>query len=604
MADQVIAQRWTDACLAQLAGGVGPDGRVLPGKGWVALRRLGWGAVAPVGVVVSDRVRRVAEEEAARALRLSTSRRLVVVALLSTWPRNPAQRTDQEWSTLRRSLPDGVDSATIRNRTRQITAWVTRCDRLPVDMCELEAAPGVARQVSLAAADRQLVRVQRVDDRMVRVWVQLPVCPLPGSYADWVWHALTVRVPATMPGTPTVCTPTLRPAVDGVRVDLPWRVDHIPSTLMGHTRAVGADWGVNTLLTGTFADSDGSGGSSLRAMGGPLRFDATGVSSKFVRLRRHREQLNTKIDHLTRLVQGRPAAAVPDPALLTKLMRLRTEHETVCARIRHLNRALAWSAARWLVDHATTADATVIYLEDLTTLEARSGSRSLNRRLSGAVRGQVSTAVHHLATKAGVAVVRVPARGTSSCCPRCGATVRHVKAPDRLVAGYRWTTCGCGLSADRDHAAAQRIAARGLANQTRTRRDPTTGGGIIRTAIDAPIHPHRPRRRKKTPGAAAPSRPRRDRRKNGPTRQQVRPATFRCSPLLPSRRQTPAPADSPQAVTGKRPAGRLPQETHPGLQVPTTIPTRPHRVRGALLGHGFHHLVHATPVPTAKRPNR
>ncbi|GAA5179589.1 hypothetical protein GCM10023322_10030 [Rugosimonospora acidiphila] len=214
------------------------------------------------------------------------------------------------------------------------------------------------------------------------------------------------------------------------------------------------------------------------------------------------------------------------------------------------------------------------------------------------------TAVAHLAAKAGIAVVRVPAPGTSSGCPRCGAALRHVKAPDRLVAGYRWAVCGCGLSADRDHAAAQRIAARGLTNQTTTRRDRTTGTGVIRTATDTRSTRDGPHGSRSNRGPAAPSKSRRDRRKTGPTRTQVQPRTLRSSPLLPLRRQAPAPsAVALQAATGKRPAGRLPQETHPGLQVPTTIPTRPHRVRDALLGHGLHRLVHPTPVPTAKRPN-
>ncbi|WP_203921438.1 zinc ribbon domain-containing protein [Rugosimonospora africana] len=600
IAGQVIAQHWADADLAQLAGGVGPDGRALPGKGWMALRRLGWGAVAPEDVVVSDRVRRVAQEEAARGLRLATGRREVIAALLAAWPKDPSARTGEEWSGLRAVLPGGVDNATIRSRTRQISAWVARNGRLPIGLCELESAPGVARQVSLAAADRQQVRVERLDEATVRVWVQLPVCPAPSGYRDWAWHALTVRLPRTVPVTATVCTPTLRPGDGKVRVDLPWQIPHTPPPLTGHTRAVGVDWGLNTLLTCTVADLDQQG--SLTTAGGPLRFDATGVSAKLVRLRRHREQVKTKLDHLTRLSEGRPPGAAPDPALGSKLGRLRVEHDAVCARIRHLNQALAWSAARWLVDHASTVDATVIYLEDLTTLEARGGSRSLNRRLSGAVRGLVFTAVTHLAGKAGMTVVRVPARGTSSGCPRCNGAVRHVKAPDRVVAGYRWTICGCGLTMDRDHAAARRIAARGLTNQTNTRRERgDTAHGTIRTATDVPIS-HQPRRAK-NPSAAAAPKPRRDRRKNGPTRTQVRPRTVKTPPLLPLRRQAPAPAQLPQATTGKRPAGRLPQETHQVLQVPTTVPTpprHPHQVHGALLGHGFHRHVHATPVPAAK----
>jgi hypothetical protein len=107
MADQVVGGHWSDVDLAVLGRGVGPDGGELPTKGWMALRRLGWTAVAPTGVVVSDRVRRIAEEEAARALRAGVYRRAVVAALLSTWPGEPAARTNDEWQALRAVLPEG-----------------------------------------------------------------------------------------------------------------------------------------------------------------------------------------------------------------------------------------------------------------------------------------------------------------------------------------------------------------------------------------------------------------------------------------------------------------------------------------------------------------
>ncbi|WP_161557888.1 zinc ribbon domain-containing protein [Micromonospora sicca] len=328
-----------------------------------------------------------------------------------------------------------------------------------------------------------------------------------------------------------------------------------------------------------------------------MRFDATGVSAKLVRLRRHREHLKTKADHLTRLRDGRPTHNPAAAALNAKLALLEAEHSAVCARIRHLNNALAWSAARWLVDHATAVGATAIYIEDLATLEAHGRSRSLNRRLSGAVRGTVFTAIAHLAAKAGIAVVTVPARGTSSGCPRCGAVVKHVKTPQGRVAGYRWATCSCGLSMDRDHAASQRIAARGLANQPKTRRG-RNGNTAIRTATDTPVR-HRTRR----PTRAATIRPVRDRRKTVPTPRQVRPAAVKTSRLLPLRRQVPAPAEPPPGTAGKRPAGRTPQETQPSgrvrqvpYTVPTTAPRHPHRVRGAVLGRGFHRHVHATPI--------
>jgi hypothetical protein len=317
------------------------------------------------------------------------------------------------------------------------------------------------------------------------------------------------------------------------------------------------------------------------------------VSAKLVRLRRHRERLKTKLEHLIRLRDGRAGTA--DLALAGKIAKLQGEHAAVCNRIRNLNKALAWSAARWLVDHATAAGATVLYLEDLATLEAGGASRGLNRRLSGQVRGTVFSAASHLAAKAGIAVVAVPARGTSSGCPRCGNPVKHVKAPDRAIAGYRWTTCSCGLSLDRDHSASRRIAGRGLTNQNATRRH-RNGTARIRTATDTPVHSRTRRPARKV--ATAPK-PVRDRRKTGPTPQRGHPAPIKTSPLLPSRRQTPAPASPITRVVGKRPAGRTPPAAYPGRQVPHTIPTprRPHRVRAAILGRGFHRHVHATPSP-------
>ncbi|WP_222106071.1 hypothetical protein, partial [Catellatospora sichuanensis] len=85
MAAAVVSGHWSSADLDILAGGVGPDGRALPVRGWTALRRLGWTAAVPGGVYVSDRVRRCAEEEAARALRLAVHRRQVVAAIVATW---------------------------------------------------------------------------------------------------------------------------------------------------------------------------------------------------------------------------------------------------------------------------------------------------------------------------------------------------------------------------------------------------------------------------------------------------------------------------------------------------------------------------------------
>src|SRR5207245_493966 len=148
---------WSAADLELLASGQSADGRVLPAKGWMALRRLGWTAVAPAGVYVSDRVRRVVEEQAARMLRAAVYRRSIVAAIVGCWPADPGRRTEVEWQALRAVLPAGVTTAEIRNRTRQIHAYLAAHGVLPADITEVEGLPAVAGEVLLAAADRQLV---------------------------------------------------------------------------------------------------------------------------------------------------------------------------------------------------------------------------------------------------------------------------------------------------------------------------------------------------------------------------------------------------------------------------------------------------------------
>ena len=85
MTMSVVAARWNDGDLCRVGRGVGPDGRALPTKGWMALRRLGWHAAAPEGVYASDRVRRVRG-------------RLPGGASTTTWPPPPSSR----WGTTAR----------------------------------------------------------------------------------------------------------------------------------------------------------------------------------------------------------------------------------------------------------------------------------------------------------------------------------------------------------------------------------------------------------------------------------------------------------------------------------------------------------------------
>ncbi|GGP10060.1 hypothetical protein GCM10012278_48200 [Nonomuraea glycinis] len=573
LASAVIAERWTEEALDELAGGVGPDGRDLPAKGYKALRRLGWGSRSEPGVYVSDRVRCCADEEAARALRLALHRRTIIEAILKTWPENSRKRTDAEWAALREALPAGVPVAEIRHRTRQVQAIIDGGGAFPLGIIEAEDAPFNAAQILLAAADKQLVTVTRTGERTVELRVQLPSVERPASRRDWAWHVLPVNLPRNVPGDVVkICVPSLRVKDGRVRVDLPFEVEVPFAPASGHVIAAGFDWGLNTLLAATIGRLTPHG--RVESDGRPLSYDASVVSAKLHRLRGHREDLAAKRRHYDNLLTGLAGQADGDvrgPELLASRERTDVEHRRVCARIRHLNDALAWNAARWAVDQAGAAGATVIYLEDLATLEAR-GRRQGNARLSGQVRGRVVDAIRHLAAKTRIAVVTVPARGTSRFCPRCGdgaSELMHVLAPDRLTQrGWKWAYCSaCGLSCDRDRAAAERIVSRGLLGQQTTFTDRTTGKRAIRAGVDGNVtRVRRPKkatraiRRARRSGTDLHPRPenrtsRADRSKTGPTRKRQTRMRKMTSSRMPDRRPVPALT----FAVGNRPAGQAPQ---------------------------------------------
>jgi hypothetical protein len=607
MAGAVLTQGWTPTCLEELASGKSGDGRALPAKGWMAIRRLGRSCQPPHGIYVCDRIRRCAEEQAARALRLALYRRSITSAIIQTWPVDSSRRTEQEWQALRTALPAAVGAAEIRNRTRQIRTHLTEHETLPQDLPDLEAPPTISRQALLAAADKQLFTMQRAGEDAAVLRLQLPLTAAPATSRDWIWHVLVVRLPPTIPAEVVkLCAPTLRVAGHHLRVDLPFQVRLPATSSTGHRTAVGFDWGLNTLLTGALGHLTTDG--RVLCDGRMLRYDATAISAKLYRLRGHREDLAAKRAHYDTLLDE---LASPHPRW-AELHRLReraeAEHAHVCARIRYLNDALAWSAARWAVDQAHQGGASVIYLEDLTTLEARGHRRVGNARLSGQVRGSVVHVIRHLAAKVGIAVVTVPARGTSKYCPRCGtgtSPLTHTPAPDRPnQRGWKWSICPrCGLSCDRDFAAAERIVSRGLLGQPHVRTDRTSGVRTTMVAIEGnvararratkqsaprpPLQRARTSRAKTGPTPKRPTRTRQTSQNNQASRIGRVGASPRFSRQVPDRRLVPSPI--PVSGCGQRPEGQPPQN-HRRKTVETGAARDPQSPPT-----GFHH-VRATPV--------
>lgn len=575
-ARKLLAVGYTPEGLATLARGVGPDGKKLPFNGYVAARRLGWAPKSPDGVYLPDRLRRCGEEAAMRKLRQAAWVSQVIAGIAAAWPAKPKKRTSDEWDRLWAAVPDGTDKATVRNRTRQLADHLTKHSRLPSGVCELEPDPKPGRTLLLAAADRQLVTVERPTPRMMVLHVKLPTVPTPQTRRDWAWHALPVDLPSHVPDDVRLHTSTLR-LVDGrVRVDLPWTQAVADVRGDGHTRAVGFDWGVNTLITATIGDLSTSG--DVFTDGKPAHFTAPGIAAKTARIRRHRQQLTGRRDRLTGLISGLDAAGPHHATLTAKRDRLQTDIDAAARRQTYLNRQTAWAAARWLVDLAVANGATVIYAEDLRTMEARGLGRKVNTRASNTVRGRILDATRHLAARAGIAVVEVPARDTSKLCPRCHTRLKHVPSPDRAdERGHKWAVCrACGFSGDRDHAAAERIVSRGLASQAHVRRHRTTG--VMRAAAHQDVRVRRTLR-------PAPR----------------KPATSRRSGL-----SRPAPAtdtDVSDLASGGT-ASNGPATSGCEMPSSTTVstPRQARRIRRCRRAHGRGYHLHAHASPTVTRP--
>ncbi|MFE2572195.1 zinc ribbon domain-containing protein [Streptomyces mirabilis] len=581
MTGALLAGHWNTTDVDALAGGQDPGGRKLPSNAWMALRRLGW--TVSCEVKVNDRIVRMAQEQAGRALRSVKWRADLVAGVLAVWPEDPKKRTGEEWDAVRAAIPGGehLPSSIIRSRTRQITSFERNHGRRPVDVFELEPTPRVARMLLLAACDGQQATIERsaTEPTKALLRLQLPTRPSPQTYRDWTWVECSITLPPTVPANAVIHLPTLRIAGGKVRADLAYThpVPKIQRT--GHTVALGVDWGLNTLLSAGAVRLHDEG--QITVLGAGAQFRAAGVLAKQYRLRRISERLHAKTDHYDRLA---------DPSLYSSAATLAEEIRRVSARRSNLNDALAWSAARWAVDQAVAARATVIYLEDLRSMEAGGMDRTQNTRLSQTVRGQIADHMRHLAAEVGIAVVTVPPRNTSKHCPVCLTSLRHRKAPDRpTVPGWKWAICpGCGWQGDRDQGAWRRIAARGLAHQTKTVVDRTSGAMVIRAVVDA--------MEAKSVITATPKTHRTDRSKTGPTR----PRTNR---LTPGRREVPSPT-RPLGRAGQRPEGhaptdrtRLPRAAHRHQSVTTisTPTTSRHRPRGAALGAGFHLHAHASP---------
>ncbi|QSE82340.1 zinc ribbon domain-containing protein [Rhodococcus koreensis] len=485
---ELVSRLWQPVTFDVLAAGRDRQDRRLPTQGHVAAARLGWNPQYPDGVYVPSRVSRVVTAQVMATLRTLAYRDTAVTSL--------SQRFDPATGTLAPPTEPGewVPPGFARGVRRQLIARARREGGAPstrLRITDVQESPRVAAMARLSAADRQLAQITATDRELV-LTVKLPTCPAPAGRAQWRSVRLTATIPAHLHG--RAITDWHLPTLILDRKGLLWRcaaTELVPDCDLGSaTVAVGVDWSPSTLGAAAITTENPDGLSSdYRG----FTYDDRGLGTKLARLQAEGQMLHRKTARLTRLA----ATAAPEVrAQLEEKIAVLNEHRTAVGVKRgRINRELGFHFARQVTDYAEAAGATVIAVEDLTTLETRGHGHVNNNRAAQSARRKAVTALAHTAAGVGIAVVSVPARGSSARCPGCDE-------PLARPGGYHTAWCPrCRVGGNRDHVAGVNLAKRALLGRSKVahRRGQLPA---IRVAEHAPV------RKSRDKTSPTPSRPR------------------------------------------------------------------------------------------------
>jgi len=485
---ELVSRLWHPATFDVLAAGLDRQDRRLPAQGHVAAARLGWAPIYPAGVYVPSRVSRVVTAQVVATLRTLTYRDTAITALSALF--------DPATGVVAPPIGSGdhVSAGFARGVQRQLVAFSRRSDGAQstrLRITDLQGPPQTSAMARLSAADRQLARIT-VADRELVLTVKLPTSPAPAGRAQWRRVRLTATIPKHLHG--RAITDWHLPTLVLDHRGLLWRcaaTELAPAAdLMAGTVAVGVDWSPSTLgAAATVAEGPAGLSSDYRGW----TYDDRGLGIKLARLQAEGQLLHRKAARLTRLAATAPQEVRAQ--LEEKIAVLNEHREAVGVKRGKINRELSFHFARQVTDYAADAQAQVIAVEDLTTLETRGHGRVNNNRAAQSARRQAAAALAHTAAGAGIAVVSVPARGSSAWCPGCDA-------PLARPGGYHDAWCPrCRVGGNRDHIAGVNLAKRALLGKGKvTRRRGQSPA--VRVAEHAPV--------------------RRCRDKNGPTRRRPR----------------------------------------------------------------------------------
>ncbi len=322
--------------------------------------------------------------------------------------------------------------------------------------------------------------------------VKLPTTAAPTGRAQWRRVRLTAAIPPHLHRRPISewHLPTLTLDRRGLLLRCA-ATDAVPAAdVTSGTTAVGVDWSPSTL--GAVAiTADGPEGLVSDYRG--WTYDDRGLGVKLARLQTEGQLLHAKAARLTKLA----AAAPPEVrAQLEEKIAVLDGHRTAVGIKRaKINREMAFHFGCQVTDFAAAAGATVIAVEDLTTLETRGHGRVNNNRAAQSARRKAVDALTHTAAGVGVTVVSVPARGSSALCPGCNE-------PLSRPGGYHRAWCEqCKIGGNRDHVAAVNLAKRALLGR----------GHAIRKRGENPriqVIEHAPVRRCRDKSSPTPRRPR------------------------------------------------------------------------------------------------
>jgi len=456
---QTLHAWWDAGHLDALRSGVGLDGRALPSSGFMAAARLGWTVEGPS----FHRPSRFDRGVLVRAMAIMRARREEAGLMTALLPLIDGAG-EYQMSEIR-ATPEGqwAPHVSIDRLSRSIHRFRRDHGRDPGHLTELFGAPSSQESVfPFSACDRQFVQLE-VRPRHLILKVKLPVVPRPLRAKDWQWHRVVFKIPAFRQGdVQEWSSPNLRMTRRG-QVLFDFATSHEVPAWKAEAVVVGVDWSPGSLCCAATVRSDG--GRFITDGQGYGSGDA-GRMSKAIRLQREEELTRAKRRRLEALAEGLEERCMAEPGsdrpvadLDAKVAVLQQQEDHLSRRRGFLNREIAWLAANELVDLAVREGASMIAFEDLRDLDPRGRGVWQNNRSAQSVRGLLCSSTEHLASKHGIEVVQVPARGTSSRCIGCDGEVQR-------PAGHFSAECpACELGGDRDIWAAVNIAKRALAGR-------------------------------------------------------------------------------------------------------------------------------------------